>query len=90
MNNLLAKRVLFAFAKAAGEDYLFRLINPWHGSLRAAMRRRRSCCCARRMPLPRQSSSGFSQHRSAFGLVMPRIVLGALYNEVMTEAPIEK
>jgi hypothetical protein len=28
MNNLSAERVLFAFAKAAGEDYLFRLINP--------------------------------------------------------------
>jgi hypothetical protein len=28
MNNLSAERVLFAFAKAAGEDYLFRLIDP--------------------------------------------------------------
>jgi hypothetical protein len=28
MNNLSAERVLFAFAEAAGEDYLFRLINP--------------------------------------------------------------
>ena len=28
MNNLSAERVLFAFAEAAGEDYLFRLIKP--------------------------------------------------------------
>jgi hypothetical protein len=28
MNNLPAERVLFAFAKPVGEDYLFRLINP--------------------------------------------------------------
>jgi hypothetical protein len=28
MNNLSAERVLFAFAKPGGEDYLFRLINP--------------------------------------------------------------
>jgi hypothetical protein len=28
LKNLLAKRVLFAFARAAGEDYAFRLINP--------------------------------------------------------------
>ena len=27
-NNLPAERVLFAFAKPPGEDYLFRLINP--------------------------------------------------------------
>ena len=27
MNNLPAERVLFAFAKPAGEDYLFRLMN---------------------------------------------------------------
>ena len=28
MNNLSAERVLFAFAKPVGEDYLFRLIKP--------------------------------------------------------------
>jgi hypothetical protein len=28
MNNLSAERVLLPFAEAAGEDYLFRLINP--------------------------------------------------------------
>jgi hypothetical protein len=36
MNNLSAERVLFAFAKPVGEDYLFRLINP----AMAAFRRR--------------------------------------------------
>jgi hypothetical protein len=28
LNNLPGKRVLFAFAEPASEDYLFRLINP--------------------------------------------------------------
>jgi hypothetical protein len=36
MNNLSAERVLFAFAKPVGEDYLFRLIKP----AMAASRRR--------------------------------------------------
>jgi len=53
LNNLPAKRVLFAFAKPAGEDYPFRLINPgmaasgWRfAAVEAAVKSLTPCCRA--------------------------------------------
>jgi hypothetical protein len=54
-NNLPAERVLFAFAKPVGEDYLFRLINPGMAVSRrgfarveAAVEATTPHCCANR------------------------------------------